>query len=88
MKFSLKELLWSVTFASLGMAAITFIYKIDGAYSHIEVLMLPLLLSLGPLIGTAIGKLFQRAMLGACLGLTIPVLLFFSYLAFQYASWP
>jgi hypothetical protein len=70
-RFSLKDLMWSMTLACLGIAAINFVYIFKSSRSAFafEFLFLYLALSPGPLIGAAIGKLFQSTTKGAVIGL-------------------
>jgi hypothetical protein len=72
MKFSLKDLFWSVTLASFAAGALTIAFKA----LHTPLLetglgqLIPLLLlTPGLLFGLAVGKLFHSVTLGFWLGL-------------------
>jgi hypothetical protein len=66
MRFSLKDLMWSVTFASLGIGMFLASYRSDNMIAVIPMVLLP-----GMLCGAAIGRLFHRAIDGATTGLFI-----------------
>ena len=71
MRFSLKDLFWSVTLASLGMAALAILFRavqMQSLGSGFAQLIPLLLITPGPLFGTAIGKLFHSATLGFWFG--------------------
>jgi hypothetical protein len=80
MKFSLKDLFWSVTMACLGTASATFAFHMRGEPSNtlLVILRLVFLGAPGPLFGVAVGKLFNRIEFGFFLGLILEVVFFIS----------
>jgi hypothetical protein len=90
MRFSLKDLLWSVTLASLGVASIVIWLKVDSWENSVpSALVMPLyeLLHIltGALFGAAIRKFSQRtwvfSFVGAIVSLVASLLLMFAILS-------
>jgi hypothetical protein len=76
MRFSLKDLMWSVTFASLGMALVPVASSTKLWDSNYPEFVLRLILSLapGPLFGAAIGRLFNETKWGIIYGSIVELL--------------
>ena len=70
MKFSLQDLLWSVTLASVAAAAasVNFGGVNLGAGKNDVVWKVIFLFMIGPFLGAAIGKLFHRTIAGFLFG--------------------
>jgi hypothetical protein len=60
MRFSLKDLMWSVAFASLGIVCIATFFKMNMLGNEYRALRLLLLFLVFPLLGAAIGKLLNQ----------------------------
>jgi hypothetical protein len=82
MRFSLKDLLWSITFASLGLACLSFWLNAASWNSYVDSQwFIPLyqLINIltGAFFGAAIGRLFRRMLVftfaGAILSLAVSV---------------
>lgn len=78
MKFSLKDLMWSVTLACVGLGIIVFLQKATFDWREndfFESIALYLTLSTPPIFGAAIGKLFHRVRIGAWVGVYLSALM-------------
>lgn len=72
MRFSLKDMMWSVTFASLGLASVSMMFatrELLPPYRIVWFMALLFLFLPGALFGAAVGKLYQRAWLGVAIGI-------------------
>jgi hypothetical protein len=75
MRFSLKDMMWSVTLASLGIIAPVMALRNDGDLGFSapinDLLGIFACLSFGPLLGAAIGTLFGKSFRGAAWGMLV-----------------
>jgi len=86
MKFSLKDLMWSVTLASLGLGVLALYSNLawHGLQGEPNLLFVFSLLFLpGAFFGGAIGKLFQRTTRGVFLGLLVEFFLLIAWSAWM-----
>lgn len=77
MKFSLKDLLRTVTLVCIGIVSGTLAYSM-GDWPSRDIVVVPrflFALAPGPFLGMAIGNLFHRANVGLYVGLTGQIIL-------------
>jgi len=78
MRFSLQDVLWLITLASVAIYNVIVVRGVGWLGPHEDVFgdrYVPVILSPGLLLGAGIGNLFQRPKTGAAMGVLLNLLL-------------